>query len=579
MSIKRPLAAALVLLFLVGLPRIATAKGHSGEGADTAPILRVLAAFPAEGASVVRPDAVLRVSLRTEARGWEGIRKKLEDGKFGLRLEGDGNVAWFLPEKARKEYLQDKGRGDGKGRGIPFTVSEAIAFDPARGVVSAGPGMLVRYTTYEATLAVEDALETLLKRDLGTKKGHDAGHEDKAYSWTFTTGSAIGEPTHLDVSSPNPLPRVTEGGLVRVSVTDDYGGPAIMGSVRAESRSPGGAAPLPSVALDPASVVLSPADPGGDLTIAVSDRQAEGALVTVSTEGPWPEDSHSAALAFRFLPGPPANIVLSVPGLVTVGTSVPVSGTVTDVYGNPVEDGTPVEIAVSDGKLSAPVAQTRGGRFAVEFTAPERLSKVSGQGQKVVVTVRAGSASASADITLVAPVTHQVRTAGPWTVRTALYDYSPKAYKLELASPGTVELRIALTPAYADTYFKTAIFRLDGQMRLWSANWEAAPSNCFLGAALGRTKSCWSDPSWLFPQAFLEGPGTLTASLPAGKYVVLVSVADWRAPSYTLEATLLPADASMVQVTMGGAQAFVIYDGSISTPPVWYATEWGRWLN
>lgn len=105
---------------------------------------------------------------------------------------------------------------------------------------------------------------------------------------------------------------------------------------------------------------------------------------------------------------------------VVVGQSAVISGSVVDVYGNPVEDDTVVSVSASAGMVSQ--ASTVGGAFSVNFTAPTKK-------QVVTVTARAGQAEASLEIPVVADVPAKVTV-------------SPEKEKAMVGTPVPVEILV-----------------------------------------------------------------------------------------------------------------------------------------
>jgi len=94
-------------------------------------------------------------------------------------------------------------------------------------------------------------------------------------------------------------------------------------------------------------------------------------------------------------PGPPCSVTLTAPPMARVGTSVEVRATVSDCFGNPVQNGTVVTFAASPPATVAPVTDTtRGGVAQTRVT-----STVTGT---VTVTGTADSVSGTATIRFVA---------------------------------------------------------------------------------------------------------------------------------------------------------------------------------
>lgn len=368
-----------VMVFsLVVLP----VAGHARERVKP---IAVKNTWPAEGATAVRPDTTVKFYLDTQQKGFREHREQLEKGRFAVVLKGGGEESLFL------------GPGHDDDGDLRANIAGISVYDAGSATVTIKPGLLQRYTTYTATLVVKDAYEAVIhERD---EKGRDEYNQAKhSFSFSFTTGSDIGEPTRLLVSATNRKPRVTEGGQVQVRITDDYDSQATMGKVMVTGAATDGSALPPSFSIVPQKVQLSPSQPG-DLLVNVTDRKAQKVEITVETSGPWPEDKHVESIELLFQPGPPASIDLAVPRQLTVGESVYLEGEVADAYWNAVLDGTGVSLAASAGSIHS--ALTEGGRFRSAFDAPKTLKSTPGQGEQVSITARAGQVSIGGTVQVV----------------------------------------------------------------------------------------------------------------------------------------------------------------------------------
>ncbi|MCL5040458.1 MAG: Ig-like domain-containing protein [Firmicutes bacterium] len=404
----------------------------------------------AQKAPDARSDKAWRTSVSGNTLSTKPPEQQSRGGFFSglpgrpLSWEGDR-----MPGSGRRLLAEERGDLHIRRGQVRIPVSGTALYDPATATVMVQPAKtLNRYTTYQVTLALAAAYEWLIHFNptrerapeewvppgLGrpfvqgavgslsgptggpgavvgkTATGRDSKKEREDNDWAkkadawfrdtgtyrFTTGSAIGEPTHLAVTVSNPKPRVTEGGQLVVSLTDDYGDPATMGSLTFS-----GTAKDPSFCLDPVSQALSDSQPNGLVPVTVTDHKAEAVTVTATVAGPWPEDNHSVAVDLDFQPGPPVKLGLSASTTILKADGKSVAtlrGTVTDAYGNAVPDGTRVDLVLTGGgTLDGAAVPTKDGHFDAIYTAGTQAGTIT-------VTARAGQAKAAQDITLQSPV-------------------------------------------------------------------------------------------------------------------------------------------------------------------------------
>lgn len=429
---------AAILLFVAAGSGLASAADRS----DTAKTeqLPVVSVMPDSGATIVRPDTAIQVQLDTSSKEWKQTRNEFDNEKYGVRLSDGNHVIWFLPTGPGKDaYEKELKSNDTKDARI--TVSPNVQWDDGTATVTVKPDTLSRYTEYSVILAVGDALSKLLVADL--KNGAVAEGKlpkgllpDKnAYTWSFETGSAIGEPTRVSAVAEQQKPKVTDGGRIDVRVEDDYGNPATMGSAQIAGQPAAGESLDPSFAVDPAAVQFSEQNPGL-FAVAVTDHKAQTVDVAVNVTGPWPEDAHQAIAELAFQPGDPAKATVSTPDTMAVGSTAQVSGFVTDIYDNSVLDGTVLHLSATEGSVDA-TASTNGGAFQANYTAPTRLSGTPGQGDTVIVSVSADQGNVLADKSLM------VNPGDPASVTLS-------ASKTEIPADG--KTTVDLTGSVADSY-------------------------------------------------------------------------------------------------------------------------------
>jgi len=222
-----------------------------------------------------------------------------------------------------------------------------------------------------------------------------ANHRHDTYSFSFVTGSALGEPRHLALDVPNRKPLVTEGGQLILRVTDDYGQPATRGELQLTA-----AGSDPSMLVEPEVVRLTEPGAKGGVLVQVNDHKAEPVQVQVTLTGPWPEDQQVGTVDFAFQPGPPEKMDLSLPvkTLPADGrSSLGISGRVADAFGNAVADGTPVALRLRGPGYLEPVAPvTKDGHFTVNYTAGTEYGKV-------ILEAASGAARSSREILVYNP--------------------------------------------------------------------------------------------------------------------------------------------------------------------------------
>jgi len=363
---KRFSKCAVILLIAALLAGLTAAGQTIAQGDGSGDRLPVAAVVPADGAKVVRPDTPIEISFDARARAWVHVREQLEKGHFQASLNG-------APVRA--------------------------VYDPDRAAVRILPGgLLDRYTKH----AVEFVLHG---PDSGKHSGggNREGWSKKTCAFSFETGSALHEPRHVKAALSASRVRVTDGGAVlELSFADDYGQPGwgARGKVILEER---GVRKPGSAAAEPSEFTV-PEGSDGKVKIRITDTEAEQVAYRVEISGPYPEDAAQISGELTFRPGPAVKVGLSLDReKVVVGQKAVVSGTAEDVYGNPVEDGTPVSASVSAGQISSAV--TSGGAFALEFAAPTKK-------QVVVVTARVDQAEAQLEVPVAADVPARV-TATP----------------------------------------------------------------------------------------------------------------------------------------------------------------------
>lgn len=215
-------------------------------------------------------------------------------------------------------------------------------------------------------------------------------------SFVFETGSALHEPTRVTLEQKEQDPRVTDNGHFTLVSTDDYGLPAWGSETKVELQTLDGTALHESAAVQP-SASFTTTDQNGRTDVTIIDHFPQHVAAKVSMNGPNFDgyDAHGLVAVFNFRPGLPANIALQAPETQVVGTSATISGTVTDLYGNKVENGSEIGLTATDeGKLTSPV-HTEDGAFIATYTAGTKAGDAT-----VSAKSAQGTAQASATIRL-----------------------------------------------------------------------------------------------------------------------------------------------------------------------------------
>ncbi|HEU4962488.1 MAG TPA: hypothetical protein VFV52_01315 [Bacilli bacterium] len=212
-------------------------------------------------------------------------------------------------------------------------------------------------------------------------------------SYVFTTGSALHEPTHVSVEQTEERPRVTEDGHFTLVSTDDYGLPAWGSETSIDLQTQDGTDLDASAQVLP-SAAFTTSSQDGRTDVTIVDHKVQRIAAKVSMDGPNRDgyDAHGFAVFFDFRPGMPAQATLSAPQEMVVGTMTGLSGTVTDVYGNAVEDGTVLKLQASAGEVDTPV-NTFEGKFSTTYEAATKT-------QDVTLSVKSETGTAKATTTV-----------------------------------------------------------------------------------------------------------------------------------------------------------------------------------
>lgn len=178
-----------MFLLQVMLPGVSFGKSESSVEAHRLPIL---SSFPSDGATMVRPDTTIKISLNAQDKNFNRFRQQFEKGNFKVTLNGE--------------------------------IFEC-SYDKASKTIIIKNSILERYTDYSVCLS--------LKADMRSPENNSG---NSTYSFNFRTGSSLNEAVYLTADFVKIPIRVTDDGQVRVKVTDDYGLPATNATVRLTSN-------------------------------------------------------------------------------------------------------------------------------------------------------------------------------------------------------------------------------------------------------------------------------------------------------------------------------------------------------
>ncbi len=181
-------------------------------------------------------------------------------------------------------------------------------------------------------------------------------------------------PANVTLSANPTTLLVGNSSTLTATVTDQYGNAVADGTVVSFATSLGNVSPISATTVN------------GVATATLSSTVAGVATVTATV------DSLNATTQVTFTPDVPANVALvAVPSTLPVGNLSTLTATVTDQFGNPVANGTPVSFTTDFGTLSGSSATTVNG--VATATLSSTLPGVA------TVTATVGSLSATTQVT------------------------------------------------------------------------------------------------------------------------------------------------------------------------------------
>ncbi|WCK56971.1 hypothetical protein PP175_27660 (plasmid) [Aneurinibacillus sp. Ricciae_BoGa-3] len=183
-------------------------------------------------------------------------------------------------------------------------------------------------------------------------------------STLFTTGSAIGEATHVSGNVDNASVRVTEGGKLNVNVSDDYGNPATNATLTVTGTGAGNTK-VASAFATPDIVTIT----NGTGNAPLADHSAETVSLSYTVQDNTYKDAvdtQTGSLSEIFLPGQTAQLKVTNPPSVVAGQVATFKGVAEDIYGNNVMDGTQIKETAQNGTVSN-ASNTTNGDFTFDF--------------------------------------------------------------------------------------------------------------------------------------------------------------------------------------------------------------------
>ncbi len=338
-------------------------EAHPKTGAPSAQQfeLPIKSVSPDPGAVGVRPDTRLVLLLDPEHPNWNRFRNHLEKGKLVLQLNGE-----------------------------PLETT----YDPETYTLSAVPPVMDRYQEQVVTLLVKASLAQFRQSSPPTP---GSGAEPKetvavnktesrnaSYTWSFTTGSALHEPTHLTASVDTSSPRVTSQATMTLTFTDDYGLPAWGARINLGAVREGGTRLKNSLVISPALPRLLSEKDRGTLNLVFENHEAESVEVEIKVSGPYQDGraDHVVTRQFIFRPGLPARITLEAQQInSTVDTPIEVRGRVWDRHDNEATATVSVRAEGSAGwNRDFEIQTDTSGEFTVPIRPPDpQFVRVSGR--------------------------------------------------------------------------------------------------------------------------------------------------------------------------------------------------------
>lgn len=335
---------AMVSSSILATVSLGSSVAFAGSTASTAAHkLPILSELPVDGQVEVKPTSPITIALDTSSPNFARYREQFVKGQFTVSLNGQSTNA---------------------------------SYDESSNTITVQHSTLQRYTTYTVALSVKNDTE----------------------SFTFETGSAIGEATHATASVQNAKVSVDTGGVLDVTATDDYGDPATNATVTVT-----GTGSFDNFNANPLSGSITT----GAATITLNDHKAELVTLTYAVKDNTYGDVNSdSSIDETFVPGAPAYIQLQpAQPTISAGTDDVISGSVHDQYGNlatndtdsasvSVNDGQQVSVPISNGTFIYTLA-ANDDHIAGQYSVTSKDNKAEGSS---VVAVTPGAPDASQSV-------------------------------------------------------------------------------------------------------------------------------------------------------------------------------------
>lgn len=332
---------------------VALAQSSASDAAHALPNLTVQTD---NNINEVKPDAPLSITVDTSSPNWARFREQFVKNQFSIVING-------------------------------VTVQQA-SFDPSTNTITVDHTTFDRDTPYTGVVSVK-----------ATANGNTASG-NASESFTFTTGSAVGEAMHVSALVESPSVSVDKGGVLDVTVTDDYGDPATNATVSV-------------IGTGNFQASTGTAISDGLAKVTLIDQKAEDVTLTYTvTDNNYGDKVTGYPVSEEFVPGAPdaSKSTVNFPtGIVVAGTAYNVTGTLEDQYGNVIPnqsvtltfDGQTQTVSPKlDGTFSLSVTPTQATTTATATVSSGSVTLATTSGSVTPAAIQVPLASSLNDIAL-----------------------------------------------------------------------------------------------------------------------------------------------------------------------------------
>ena len=216
----------VLLLLSVSTATFAASNENSADQKQ----LPILSVSPGDGSTGVSPDAPIQIHLDKNVDTFNRFKGQFEKGSFVVSLNGN------------------------------FVSAD---YDSSAQTITVSHETLSRYAT--------QTVEVKTKAAANNSKNQS---NNASFSFSFKTGSAIGEATHLTAEVENNKVSTKDESKIHVTVTDDYGNPATNVTVSAKGEGS-------DISSDPIQIGENDQGKG---TLSVKDTKAETVNLTITSQ-------------------------------------------------------------------------------------------------------------------------------------------------------------------------------------------------------------------------------------------------------------------------------------------------------